>query len=141
MRPKLTRRRALHIRPTGMIGRLSLPRLLQPQPQAATAQPANAQARIFPFLAGVPSQLDMPDMMAGGGPGFYGSNYAPFVIESNPSQPDFEVRDLRAVDGVSPARQDRRRRLLAEAERLHGGPGKGRPEAMETYYKKAYDLV
>jgi hypothetical protein len=247
MHPKLTRRRMLHIGATGMIGGLSLPRLLQLQAEAAGAKPARAQACIFLFLEGGPSQLDMwdmkpdapveirgpfkpikttvngtsisehlprcakiaqkytilrshshndnghntgyhyvmtgyradfpdgttrapnnhlfpsvgsiiarelgprspvpvyvnvPDMMAGGGPGFYGSNYAPFVIESNPSQPDFEVRDLRPVDGVTTSRQDRRRRLLAEAEQLRpGGLGKGRPEAMDTYYKKAYDLV
>lgn len=90
----------------------------------------------------VPVYVNVPDMMAGGGPGFYGSKYAPFVIESNPAQPDFEVRDLRTVEEVGPKRQALRRRLLAEVERLQpGGSAKGRPEAMSTYYQKAHDLV
>ncbi len=243
----INRRRMLHIGATGMIGGLSLPKLLQMQAVAATPLAAKAKACIFLFLEGGPSQLDMwdmkpdapieirgpfkpiatsvtgtrisehlprcaklahkytilrshshndnghntgyhyvltgyradfpdgtsrspnnhlypscgsiiarelgaatpvppyinvPDMMAGGGPGFYGSKYAPFVIETNPSQPDFEVRDLRTVDGVGNDRQERRRRMLAEAEKLKpGGLAKGRPEAMKTYYQKAYDLV
>jgi hypothetical protein len=90
----------------------------------------------------VPVYVNVPDMMAGGGPGFYGSNYAPFVIETNPSQPDFEVRDLRAVEGVGADRQGRRRRMLAAVEGLQpAGPGKARPQAMATYYQKAHDLV
>src|SRR5262249_19463 len=90
----------------------------------------------------VPPYINVPDMMAGGGPGFYGSNYAPFVIESNPSQPDFEVRDLRSVEDISPNRQAQRRRMLAEVEKLQpGGPAKGRAETMATYYQRAHDLV
>jgi hypothetical protein len=243
----ISRRRALQVGASGLIGGLSLPRLLQLEAQAATQQSAPAKACIFLFLEGGPSHIDMwdlkpdapteirgpfrpiqtrvpgtlisehlprcaamankftilrnhshndnghntgyhyvmtgykadfpdgttrapnnhlypsvgsiiarelgprspvpvyvnvPDMMAGGGPGFYGSKYAPFVIESNPSQPDFEVRDLRPVEGISDARHERRRQLLADVEVLkRSGPQKGRPEAMSTYYQKAYDLV
>lgn len=90
----------------------------------------------------LPPYVNMPDMMWSGGPGFYGSRYAPFVIESNPVQPDFEVKDLRPVQGVSAPRSAARRRLLAEVERLEPeGPGKGKPEAMTTYYQKAHDLI
>lgn len=241
----MSRRRVLRLGATGLIGGLSLPRLLQLQAEAATAKPAPAQACIFLFLEGGPSHIDMwdlkpdapaeirgpfkpirtsvpgtlvsehlprcaklaqkftilrnhshndnghntgyhyvmtgykadfpdgttrapnnhlypsagsiiarelgpksavpvyinvPDMMAGGGPGFYGSKYAPFVIETNPSQPDFEVRDLRPVDGIGGERQNRRRKMLADVERLRAGDS-GRAQTMATYYQKAYDLV
>jgi hypothetical protein len=90
----------------------------------------------------VPVYINVPDMMAGGGPGFYGSRYAPFVIETNPSQPDFEVRDLKAVEGVSGDRQERRRRMLAEVEGIHGtDKARGRAATMSTYYQKAQELV
>lgn len=90
----------------------------------------------------VPVYINLPDPMAGGGPGFYGSRYAPFVIESNPAQPDFEVKDLRQVDGVDAARFTFRRQLLADIEQLElQRPGKGRPESMATYYQKAQDLM
>jgi hypothetical protein len=48
----------------------------------------------------LPPYINMPHMMAGGGPGFYGSEHAPFVIESNPAQPDFAV-DTTGLDGRS----------------------------------------
>jgi len=85
----------------------------------------------------VPPYINVPHLMWAGGPGFYGSEYAPFVIDADPSQPDFEVRDLHA-DGIDAKRQERRRQLLAAAD---GTAAKGRPEAMATYYRKAHDLV
>jgi hypothetical protein len=86
----------------------------------------------------VPPYINMPHLMAGGGPGFYGSEYSPFVIEADPSQPDFEVRDLKTADGIDAKRQERRRKLLADAD---GSAAKGRPEAMSTYYRKAQELI
>ncbi|MCE9564013.1 MAG: DUF1501 domain-containing protein [Planctomycetes bacterium] len=86
----------------------------------------------------VPPYINMPHMMQGGGPGFYGSEYAPFVIDADPSQPDFEVRDLKAPEGIDTARAERRRKLLAEAD---GTAAKGKPESMTTYYRKAQELV
>ncbi|OWK46770.1 DUF1501 domain-containing protein [Fimbriiglobus ruber] len=238
-----TRRRMLKIGATGLIGGLSLPRLLQLQAGAPTPAPAAAQACIFLFLEGGPSHIDMfdmkpdapqeirgpykpvatsvpgtricehlpriaklahkytilrshshndnghntgyhyvmtgykadfpdgnskapnnhlfpsigsiisrelgpkspvppyinvPDVMAGGGPGFYGSKYAPFVIDANPSQPDFEVRDLKPIEGIDAERRERRRKLLAAAE---APTAKGRQESMETYYRKAQELI
>src|ERR1019366_8063133 len=57
----------------------------------------------------LPPYINMPHIMAGGGAGFYGSEHAPFVIEANPVAADFEVQDLRPLEGMSAARQDRRR--------------------------------
>jgi Protein of unknown function (DUF1501) len=86
----------------------------------------------------VPPYINVPHMMQGGGAGFYGSEYSPFVIEADPLQPDFEVRDLKPSDGIDAKRQERRKKLLAEVD---GSAAKGRPEAMSTYYRKAQDLV
>ena len=58
----ITRRHALRIGASGLIGGLSLPRLLQMQAQAATAKPAKAKACIFIFLEGGPSHIDMWDL-------------------------------------------------------------------------------
>jgi len=86
----------------------------------------------------VPPYINVPNMMGGGGPGFYGSEYAPFVIETDPAQPDFEVRDLKAADGIDAKRQERRRKLLADTD---GSTAKGRPETMSTYYRQAQELI
>lgn len=87
----------------------------------------------------VPRYINMPHPMSAGGPGFYGAEYAPFVIEADPSQPDFEVKDLGQVEGLSAERSSLRQKLLAGLERDR--PRQGRAAAMSTYYTKAYDLI
>src|SRR5436305_12950652 len=92
--------------------------------------------------ATLPPYINVPHIMSAGGPGFYGSEHAPFVIESNPVAADFEVQDLRPLEGMSAARQDRRRRLLAEVENLERErTDQGRARAMSTYYQRARDLM
>lgn len=89
----------------------------------------------------LPPYINLPDPMTAGGPGFYGAEYAPFVIESDPVAPDFEVKDLAAA-GTAPSRIEARRRLLAGIETLQQGNARvGRSEVMSTYYKKANELV
>src|SRR5262245_33704853 len=90
----------------------------------------------------LPPYINMPHIMAGGGPGFYGSEHAPFVIESNPVAADFEVQDLRPLEGINASRQARRRRLLAEVENLERQrASQGRARSMSTYYQRAQDLM
>lgn len=90
----------------------------------------------------VPPYLNMPGMMISGGAGFYGVEYAPFVIESDPVQADFEVKDLRLTRGVSAERLSFQRRMLAGIERLQRErPMHDRTEAMSAYYEKAFDLI
>ena len=88
----------------------------------------------------LPPYLNLPHPMTAGGPGFYGAAYAPFVIESDPLQPDFEVKDLRLVEGVSAKRQARRRRLLGGLEGLEP-PAPGKAGTMATYYERAHNLI
>jgi hypothetical protein len=91
----------------------------------------------------VPAYINMPGPMQAGGPGFYGPEYAPFVLETDPVQPDFEVRDLRIADDVSRARFERRRKALGQV----GAPAKSegaaaeRAKALAKYYERAYDLI
>jgi hypothetical protein len=87
----------------------------------------------------VPPYINLPHPLAAGGPGFYGAEHAPFVIESDPVQPDFEVQDLRPDERIGEARQDRRQRALKALEK--GTPLIGRVGAMATYYDKARELV
>jgi len=88
----------------------------------------------------LPPYLNLPHPMTAGGPGFYGAAYAPFVIESDPLQPDFEVKDLRLVEGISEKRQARRRRLLGGLEKLEP-PAPGKAGTMATYYERAHNLI
>jgi hypothetical protein len=87
----------------------------------------------------VPVYVNMPYPMLSGGPGFYGADYAPFVIESDPVQPDFEVRDLQLGDPAAADRLELRKRLLAGIDRDRSDGG--RAAVMSKYYDKAYDLI
>jgi hypothetical protein len=89
----------------------------------------------------VPVYVNMPDPMEAGGPGFYGPAHAPFVLETDPVQPDFEVRDLKLPSGVSPERLDLRRRLLGGLDQVEGQPPANRAAVMSTYYEKAYEMI
>jgi hypothetical protein len=87
----------------------------------------------------VPPYINLPHPMTSGGAGFYGAAHAPFVIEGDPVQPDFEVRDLAPVEGIDARREQRRQRLLRGLDAPASVPGKA--ATMATYYDKARDLM
>ena len=89
----------------------------------------------------VPAYINLPHPMAAGGPGFYGAVHAPFVIEADPSQPDFAVKDLQPPSRLSQTRIELRQKLLAGIDELQRDRSHGRAKMMSTYYEKAYDLV
>ena len=90
----------------------------------------------------VPPYVNVPNPLGPGGPGFYGPLYSPFVVETDPVQPDFQVRDLTLSQDVSRRRFELRRMLLEEAEKLGAqAEATGRAAAMATYYEKAFSLI
>ena len=106
----------------------------------------------------VPPYIIMPNPLSAGGPGFYGPSYSPFVIETDPVQPDFKVRDVNlASTAITAERFLRRRRMLERIEDLGakgllptggghppimmpGGSG-GNAAEMSTYYEKAFSMI
>lgn len=88
----------------------------------------------------IPAYINLPHPMQGGGPGFYGAEYAPFVIEADPTQPDFEVKDLAPISGLSKRRIDTRKRLLAGIDQFEKSVH-GRAKEMSSYYQKAQSLM
>lgn len=89
----------------------------------------------------LPPYMNLPHPMAAGGPGFYGAEHAPFVIEADPTQPDFEVKDLQPPSRLSQHRISTRRRLLDGIDQLERQRNRGQAKVMSTYYEKAYGLI
>lgn len=87
----------------------------------------------------VPPYINLPHPLTAGGPGFYGAEHAPFVIEGDPVQPDFEVRDLLPPEGIDAKRDARRQKLLGGLDQTRTSAGKA--GTMATYYDKARDLM
>lgn len=90
----------------------------------------------------VPPYVEMPNPLGPGGPGFYGAKYAPFTIDNDPAQPDFQVRDLDVPKMVSEERFARRQYLLEHVEQLGASAqATGRAQVLNSYYEQAFDLV
>ena len=103
----------------------------------------------------VPPYISMPNPLGSGGPGFYGPSYSPFVIETDPVEPDFEVRDINlAKTAIDEQRFVYRHRMLKRLEALSAkgflstaADGEapiavlGRAAEMSTYYEKAFNMV
>ena len=89
----------------------------------------------------LPAYINLPHPMAGGGPGFYGAEHAPFVIEADPTQPDFEVKDLRPGKQLSQKRLSLRKKLLTGIDQLERARNSGQAKVMSTYYEKAFNLI
>jgi hypothetical protein len=90
----------------------------------------------------VPPYVELPNPLGPGGPGFFGPKYAPFTINNDPAQPDFEVRDLKIPAAVQQDRFSRRQKLLSDIRSL--GPGHqatGKATTFDSYYEKAVALV
>ncbi|MEZ6130486.1 MAG: DUF1501 domain-containing protein [Planctomycetaceae bacterium] len=98
-------------------------------------------SRMLGQRGALPAYINLPHPMGAGGPGFFGAEHAPFVIEADPTQPDFAVKDLNPPGGLSAKRIDLRSRLLAGIDQLEHSRRHGKAEVMSTYYEKAYQLV
>jgi uncharacterized protein (DUF1501 family) len=94
--------------------------------------------------AGLPAYFSIPQMSRSGGPNFLGAKYAPFVVDDNPNNPDFRVRDVALPRGLSEARFASRRELRAEVDRLLRITDRAAGDpvtALDEHYEQGYNLV
>ena len=66
----------------------------------------------------LPNYIAVPESRPSMGAGFLGSRFGPFSIASDPSRPDFQVKDLDYFPGLDRDRLKRRRRFLQEIDAL-----------------------
>jgi len=101
---------------------------------AFTARMREAQSRVLPASVGLPP-------VEFSGPGYLGPCYAPFVVQGDPEQANFSVRDV----SIDPASRSR----LLRRERLRTGVDEMRRDLIESpvvaatdrFYQKAVDMV
>ena len=83
--------------------------------------------------------LQRPNGMSG--PGYLSERFSPFVIQGDPSKPDFRVQDLDAPAELSSIRHHRRRRLREAVDEFARGYELAAEKAAPTSFDKAYDLI
>jgi len=69
-------------------------------------------------VGALPPYVTIPSLPKSGGSAYLGPAAAPFVIASDPSAPDFCVRDLRLPSGIDGRRLENRRGLLGILDRF-----------------------
>jgi len=92
----------------------------------------------------VPAYVALPKVHPSGGPAFLGANHAPFVIDADPSAPNFTVPDLVPPPAIPSIRLDDRRKLLDEVDKFHRSAevrANVQAEAVWTFREKAFDLM
>src|SRR5438552_4714508 len=94
--------------------------------------------------AGLPAYFSMPEMSRSGGPNFLGAKYAPFVVNDNPANPDFRVRDVALPRGLAGERFEGRKELRAQVDRLQrslDAQAADPATALDEHYAQAFDLM
>lgn len=93
---------------------------------------------------GLPGYFSMPDMSRSGGPNFLGARYAPFVVEEDPNNPNFRVRDVaiprELTEGRFQGRKDLRK-LVDRMQRIGDEAAADPVRDVDQFYEQGYSLV
>ena len=92
----------------------------------------------------VPAYVALPKVHPSGGPAYLGASHAPFVIDADPSAPNFSVPDLVPPVAIASDRLDDRRKLLETVDRFHKSAevkANASAGAIATFRDKAFDLM
>jgi Protein of unknown function (DUF1501) len=104
----------------------------------------SAVARECGAPPGLPAYFSMPEMSRSGGPNFLGARYAPFVVEENPDNPNFRVRDVaiprELTEGRFQGRKDLRK-LVDRMQRIQDDAAADPVRDMDQFYQQGYSLV
>ena len=93
---------------------------------------------------GVPAYVALPKMHPSGGAAYLGTTAAPFVIDADPSAPDFSVPDIVPPATIATDRLERRRDLLLEVDRYREGlevEANRQVRAVRDYQREAFNLM
>jgi hypothetical protein len=93
---------------------------------------------------GLPAYMSVPRVSRSGGPNFLGGRHAPFVINGNPQDKNFQVRDVVLPADISEGRASSRRELRTALDRMARFNDKLAEDPAVTfdqYYQQGFDLV
>lgn len=93
---------------------------------------------------GIPAYMSVPRISRSGGPNFLGGKHAPFVINGNPSDKNFQVRDVVLPPDISEGRAVSRRELRASLDRMMRYTDKLAEDpaiTFDQYYQQGIDMV
>jgi hypothetical protein len=101
-------------------------------------------ARCLGPRGAVPPYVCLPKLHPSCGSAYLGAGAAPFVIDADPSAPDFSVPDVVPLPSLEASRLEDRRRLLKGLDRFHrSAEERANPAArtVSVFRQKAFDLM
>ena len=101
-------------------------------------------SKLAPANQGVPPYVCVPKMHPSCGPAYLGPTASPFVVESDPNSPSFQVPDLSPPIEIRSDRLDSRKHILERLDRFRAtGEMKANQGAksVSTFQQKAFDLM
>ncbi len=115
----------------------------QPLPGFAVPGHGAVVAKLKEQRSALPPYIAVPSPVAYAGGGFLGASLAPFSPDGNPASNNFKVRDLEPPKGVSYERVQERKDLRGAVDNAFKKYEAGNPkvEAMDKFYKSAYNLM
>ena len=91
---------------------------------------------------GLPAYVNLPRQVSFGKAAYLGAAFNPFSPDSNPTDPAFQVRNLRLPTRVDATRLDRRRQLLQDLDTARRDIDlKGDLDGLDTFYRDALEMV
>lgn len=93
---------------------------------------------------GMPAYMSLPQVSRSGGPNFLGGQHAPFVINGNPNDKGFQVRDVVLPPDISEGRASTRRDLRVALDRMERHTDKLAEDpavTLDQYYQQGIDLL
>src|SRR5205807_1147328 len=105
--------------------------------------PGAVVARELGMRGGVPAFVTVPEFISPVGParpgqhaGFLGARFDPYLVDSDPSTPEYSPGALRRSEGLSADRLEERKVLLGRLGSAVPVPGD-----VDAYRARAFDLV
>jgi hypothetical protein len=94
---------------------------------------------------GMPAYVAVPHLRGGTDNFFHyaaylGGSANPFVVESDPNDPNYQVKNLRAPEGLSLGRLEDRRRVLAALDGLRRAADP-KLRDLDAYQQRAFDML
>lgn len=94
--------------------------------------------------AGLPAYFSLPSMSRSGGPNFLGAQYAPFVVDGDPNNSNFRVRDVVIPAGLTIDRFGERcdiRKEVDQFQRLLDQNANDPSLGLDEHYRQAHELM
>ena len=123
-------------------GRLFQGGLEHPHAGCVLAKVRGSKADLPPHVL-LPRALEVPRASSNGqNAGYLGKAYDPFILNADPSQPDFKVQDLVPPDHISSVRLETRRSLRQVVDSVVGDFEKSNDaRLLDSNFEQAYRLI